>query len=346
MSIFSSLRQIFSSKPIDVDVFDGAPPDNSEKAMIKILGVLVKEQVSRTQKEAQWAKVKMAGFGLFMLALLLYYIVIGTLFTGLAGAEDGKKPSGDLVGIVRVHGAISRETDASAAKINAALRRAFEDEQVKRVVLSIDSPGGSPVEAERITSVISQLREKHKKPVVAVIGNLGASAAYMVAMEADSIVSGRFSLVGSIGAVLQAWDLHQVLDRYDVKQKTFASGDLKAMLNPFAPSTPKADAKAQELVDVLGKQFYEDVLEKRKSKLKLNVAYNSGEVWNGSVAKDIGLVDKIGTLDSVLAEGENVKPYDFGPWPQRSLLQKLGLSTAVQDGVRDAVAAQFIPSVR
>ena len=319
-------------------------PSEPDKATIAVMGIFLRQYIVQQDREAKWARVKVVGFALFLFALMGYYVFLGNTLTSLGGASN-VKPEGPLVGVVRVHGPISRDAEASAGRINAALRQAFEDEQVKKVVLSIDSPGGSPVEAERITSVISQLREKHQKPIVAVIGNVGASAAYMVAMEADSIVSGRFSLVGSIGAVLQAWDLHQVLDKYDVKQKTFASGDLKAMLNPFAPGTPKADAKAQELVDVLGKQFQDDLLTKRQGKLRPNVVYSTGEVWNGSVAKDIGLVDANSTLDAVLA-ADGHKPYDFGPFPQRGVLQRLGIAAAVQEGVRDAVASQLIPAVR
>lgn len=313
-------------------------PQEPAQATIAVMGVFLREHMEEKRREARWAKIKTAGFLVFLLALLGYYVFIGNALFGLGAAGGSAKPEGDLLAIVRVHGPISRDADASAARINIALREAFEDVQVKKVVLSIDSPGGSPVEAERITSAISYLREKHQKPVVAVIGNVGASAAYMVAMETDTVVSGRFSLVGSIGAVLQAWDFHRLMERNQVGQKTFASGDLKAMLNPFAPGTKKADDKAQELVDVLGKQFLTDLQTKRKGKLAAGVAFDSGEVWNGSVAKDIGLVDANGTLDSFAAAMPELTPHDFGPFPQRSLLSRLGLSAAVEEGVAKAVA--------
>ena len=148
---------------------------------------------------------------------------------------------------MKVEGQISATAKlASADKVVAALTRAFEDTHVQRVLLYIDSPGGAPVEAERIMDAVTELRKKHNKPIQAVIGNLGASAGYMVALSADDIVSAKYSLVGSIGAILQSWDVHRVLDKYDVKAKTYASGNLKGMLNPFEPGTPEGEAKRDD----------------------------------------------------------------------------------------------------
>jgi protease-4 len=174
------------------------------------------------------------------------------------------------------------------------------------------------VEAERIMDAVAQLRAKHPKPVQAVIGNLGASAGYMVALAADDIVCGKYSLVGSVGAILQSWDVHRALEKYDVKAKTYASGPLKGMLNPFEPTTPEAEAKAQALVDEMGRQFARLLTERRGHRLKQPPqAYTSGEVWGGQEALALGLVDRNATLEVLMAEQPDLKLVDFGPFDRK-----------------------------
>lgn len=208
----------------------------------------------------------------------------------------------EKVGVVRIEGPIAAEELASAAKILPALERAFEDSSVKTVALHIDSPGGAPGEAERIYRGVDKLRGKYGKPVVAVINNLGASAAYLIALHADRIVAGRYSMVGSIGAKLTAWDLHRAAANLDVTSRTFASGPLKNMLDPFEPPSVDGQRKAQALVDEIGAIFAQEVKARRGAKLPAGANYASGEVWTGEQAKALGLIDEIGTLDTAFAD--------------------------------------------
>ena len=213
------------------------------------------------------------------------------------------------------------------------LEKAFANPNVKAVVLSIDSPGGAPVEAERIYTAIGSLKRKHPKPVVAVINNLGASAAFLIALHADKIVAGRYSLVGSIGAIMAPWQLDRAIAKYDVSQRVYASGKLKSFLNPFTPVTPEVDLKAQKLVDQMGTYFLEEVKARRGAYLKAGVDVATGEVWAGPEAKEIGLVDAVGTIDEYVASTWGVKAYDFGPSNQG--LQLLGRT--IQDAVVSSV---------
>lgn len=229
-----------------------------------------------------------------------------------AGGQTKPLPWGQYVGVVRIEGEIGSAGFASASRVVPALTSAFEAPNVKAVVLSIDSPGGAPGEAERISAAIEQLREAHPKPVVAVISNLGASAAYMVALHADRIVAGKYSLVGSIGAITSAWDLSGAMKRLDVAQNVYASGRYKALGNPFSPATPEAHAKVRDLVTKAGNAFVAELRDLRGKRLHEGVDYGSGEVWTGIDAKSIGLVDEISTLDAVIL-GFGERPYDFGP---------------------------------
>lgn len=237
-------------------------------------------------------------------------------------------PLSEVVGIVHIEGEISATSPASADRIIPVLQDAFENRNVTQIVLAIDSPGGAPVEAERISQAISVLRVKHPKPVVAAISNIGASAAYMVALHADRIVAGKYSLVGSIGAVIAPWQVNRAMDKLGVSQRVYASGGLKSFLNPFIPVSPEAERKAQELVDHAGGIFLAELVQARGSKLKQGVDYSTGEVWSGIEAQELGLVDAIGTVDD-LATAKGARMHNFGPHPSNGSLWGRAFSQAL-----------------
>ena len=266
-------------------------------------------------------------FGLPVVLGIVYFL----FFLSSTGFRWG--PFGDVVGVVRIEGPISSTNRASADSIVPLLENAFANPSVRAVVLSIDSPGGAPVEAERIYTAIGALKRKHQKPVVAVINNIGASAAFLIALHADKIIAGKYLLVGSIGAIMSPWELDRAIAKYDVSQRIYASGKLKSFLNPFTPVTPAVDMKAQKLVDQLGTYFLDEVKARRGVRLKAGIDVATGEVWAGPEAKEIGLVDAVGTLDDYVANTWGVQTYDFGPSTQG--LQLLGRT--VQDALVNSV---------
>ncbi len=249
---------------------------------------------------------------------LLVFVFPALLFVGFNLWVAGFRPwhASASVGVVELAGEMAEGNLASADKVIPALQKAFDSSSVKAVVLSIDSPGGAPLEAERIYTAIESLRKAHPKPVIAVVNNLGASAAYMVALHCDAIYAGKYSLVGSVGAVLAGWDFHKALDRVDVGQRVYASGNLKAMLNPYLPMSPEADRKAQDLVARMGGQFRDELETQRKGKLvpAQGVNFASGEIWGGVEAKQLGLIDEVTTLDEVVRKRWPDLPVEsFGP---------------------------------
>ena len=278
-----------------------------------------------------------AKFGRAVLYFLMIAVPLGIYVWFYAHASGYRfGPSDEVVGVVRIEGQIAPGALASADKVIPALKKAFESPRVKAVVLSIDSPGGSPVESERIYRMIHAYKASNPKPVVAVINNIGASAAYLIALHCDKIVAGHYSLIGSIGAVLAGWDVHQALDRLDVSQRVYASGHLKSMLNPFLPMSDEARAKAQQLVDEAGSQFVGELSALRAEKLQAGVNYGSGEVWAGPHALAIGLVDQLGTLDEFVQTTWGLDAYDYGP--RRG---SLGLTALASDWVRGALAEKL-----
>jgi protease IV len=285
------------------------------------------------RSERRWRMIFQAlVFGAPVLLGLLYFF----LFLGATGFRLG--PWGDVVGVVRIEGMIGSNEKASAENIVPLLEKAFSSAKVKAVVLSIDSPGGAPVEAERIYSALESLKHKHPKPVVAVINNVGASAAYMVALRADKIVAGNYSLVGSIGAIMAPWRLDRAIAKADVSQRVYASGKLKSFLNPFTPVPVEADQKAQQLVDQLGGAFVAEV-KARRVQLKDGVDVGTGEVWAGPEAKELGLIDALGTLEEYVHTTWSIRTYDFGPAAQGYSV----LGRTLQDAMVGAIQRLAVP---
>jgi protease-4 len=244
--------------------------------------------------------------------LVFLPVAAGAMFlASSAGFSLG--PYQDVVGVVHIKGEIAQGMLASADKVVPALEEAFSDSHVKHVVLAIDSPGGAPAEAERIAQAITILKKRHSKPVTAVIGNMGASAAYLAAMHTDRIVAGKYSLVGSIGAIIAPWRLDQAIAQVHVSQRVYASGKLKAFLNPFTPVSEESDVKAQQLVSHVGDMFVKELVRQRGSRLKQDVDFGTGEIWSGEEAKEIGLVDEIGSLESLVRKTRSVETFNFGP---------------------------------
>lgn len=260
----------------------------------------------RDRRSRNWRTVVL--FLMFALPPLIY----GGALAWSAGYRIGSPATS--VAVIRLEGQMAEGEAASAERIVPALRKAFASDSVRAIVLAIDSPGGAPLEAERIYTAIADERKAHPKPVVAVINNLGASAAYMVAMHTDRIYAGNYSLVGSIGGVMSGWDGHEALARLGVSYRVYASGSLKASMNPFVPMTPEAERKARELVTQLGRAFREELEQLRRDRLAAGVDFGTGEVWGGSDAKRLGLVDEISTLDQVLrTRWPDVPVQEFGP---------------------------------
>lgn len=317
MSNFLTRWWASRNAPNPVEAALMAQTETAEQAMVGLAKAFVLDQQRREAEARRAARFRRWVMGVLVVGSVGVYAALAAKALLPMPAVMAREPA---VGVVRVEGQISADAKLASAKLVVpALKRAFEDDNVQRVVLYIDSPGGAPVEAERIMDAVAELRKKHPKPVQAIIGNLGASAGYMVALSADEIVSAKYSLVGSIGAILQSWDVHRVLEKYDVKAKTYASGNLKGMLNPFEPGTPEGEAKAQALVDELGRQFETLLVERRGKRLTQPAGtYTTGEVWGGQDALALGLVDSNGTLETVMAQYPDLKLVNFGPFERSS----------------------------
>ncbi len=207
--------------------------------------------------------------------------------------------SGPHTAVVEIKGEIASDSRASAENIIAAMRSAFEDEGAKAVVLLVNSPGGSPVQAGMINDEIVRLKAKYNKPVYAVVEETCASAAYYIAAAADDIFVDKASIVGSIGVLMDGFGFTGTMEKLGVERRLLTAGENKGFLDPFSPQTEKQRAYAQTMLDQIHQQFIAVVKAGRGDRLKETPETFSGLFWTGQQAIDLGLADRIGSLDQV-----------------------------------------------
>lgn len=240
--------------------------------------------------------------------------------------------------MIQVRGEISDNSVNNARNINKALRRAFESSSAKGIILYINSPGGSPVQSGQIADEIHRLRALHpEKPIHAVIGDMGASGGYYVAVAAQNIYADKASLVGSIGVTAANFGYVELLEKIGVERRAYTSGEHKAFLDPFLREN---ETETEFWSGVLGKihsQFIAEVKNGRGERLKANAENGvfSGLIWTGEQGVEMGLIDGIGSVDSVARDvfkAETVTDYTIPENRFDLFARKIGASV-LQEGM-------------
>jgi protease-4 len=254
--------------------------------------------------------------------ILWVLIIVMFLWSALAARKAANMPNGPHTALVEVRGEIASDTDASAERIVSALKSAFEDANAQAVVLRINSPGGSPVQAGIVNDEIRRLKAIHKKKVYAVVEEMCASGAYYIAVAADEIYTDKASIVGSIGVLMDGFGFTGTMQKFGVERRLYTAGENKGMNDPFSPESQKQRAFTQAMLDQIHQQFIRVVKEGRGSRLKETPETFSGLYWNGEEAVRLGLADKFGNLDFVAREvvhAEDVIDYT----PKENIAERL-----------------------
>jgi len=253
---------------------------------------LLLENLKETRKARRWKAV---------LRLLTLLVIVGTLLAIFDFHLPGKGMGVEKhTALVSLEGEISSSSMANAMDINSSLLSAFENEHSAGVVLRVNSPGGSPVQAGMINDEIHRLRKLYpKKPFYVVVEDICASGGYYVAVAADQILVDKASLVGSIGVIMEGFGFTGLMDKLGVTRRMITSGSNKGMMDPFSKENPKQVEMVKTMIDEIHQQFITVVKAGRGDRLKDVPDLFSGRIWNGEQAVKIGLADGYGTVDTV-----------------------------------------------
>ena len=264
---------------------------------------------------------------LFKTLGFLYLFIVLFLAAGWFGS-DGVSIK-EHTALVDLQGVIASD-QASADSVIGSLQGAFEDKKTKGVILRINSPGGSPVQAGQIYDEIRRLRALHPKiPLYAVVDDICASGGYYVAVGADKIFVDKASIVGSIGVLMDGFGFTQTMQKLGVERRLLTAGENKGFLDPFSPVDPKQAAFAKQMLEEIHGQFIGVVREGRGKRLQETPEMFSGLVWSGEKSIQLGLADALGNVESVARDV--IKAEDIVDYTQREglaarLASRLGAS--------------------
>ncbi len=248
---------------------------------------------------------KLLGFSFLFILLFLALGWIGNRGIPIPGKHTA---------LVELNGTIAAD-QTSADQIIKGLDAAFEDSNTKGVILRINSPGGSPVQAGQIYDEIKRLRTKYPNiPLYAVVDDICASGAYYVAAAADKIYVDKASLVGSIGVLMDGFGFTGTMQKLGVERRLLTAGENKGFLDPFSPENPQQVAYAKTMLEEIHQQFIKAVRDGRGSRLKETPDMFSGLVWTGQKSIELGLADALGSTDYVARDVIKAKDIvDFTP---------------------------------
>ncbi len=233
---------------------------------------------------------------------LITLLIVGTLIWQIFdfGASD-LDSVGRHTALIEIDGTIeSGGGSGSAENVVLALNKAYATADVAAVIMRINSPGGSPVQAGIIYDEMQRLRRANpQRPLFVVVEEMCASGGYYVAAAADQIFVNKASIVGSIGVLMDGFGFSDLMEKLGVERRLLTAGENKGFLDPFSPQTPRHREYAQTMLNEVHQQFIAAVREGRGKRLKESPEMFSGLFWSGAKAVDIGLADGFGTVDSV-----------------------------------------------
>ncbi len=281
-------------------------PQNEPGWERSILEKLATETLIEQRRRRRW--------GIFFKLLGFVYLgVVLAVAIDWGGPVDKFGDGGKHTALVQMNGVIQAKGEASAEHVLNALQSAFEDKGTQGVILSINSPGGSPVQSGMINDEIVRLRALHPKiPLYVVVEDMCASGGYYVAVAADKIFVDKASIVGSIGVLMDGFGFTGSMEKLGVERRLLTAGENKGFLDPFSPQDAKQKELALQMLEEIHRQFIDVVRKGRGKRLKENPEIFSGLMWSGAKSIELGLADGYGTVDSVardVIKAEDIRDY-------------------------------------
>lgn len=260
------------------------------EVLASLAGAALKEQ----RRARRWSIFFRFLILAYATALLMLYLPDDALFS------TKSKPH---TALVEVQGVITEDSEASAERVIAGLRDAFTDEDTAGVVLRINSPGGSPVQAAYINEEANRLRSLHPDiPLYAVVTDICASGGYYVAVAADKIFVNKSSVIGSIGVLMNAFGFVEMMEKLGIERRLLAAGEHKGFLDPFSPMKADEVQHVKGILKELHDQFIDTVRDGRGERLAGGDELFSGLVWSGEQSMELGLADAVGSAHYVARE--------------------------------------------
>ncbi len=260
----------------------------------------------------------------------LFIVLFATM-----GWFDNKEPklgSGKHTALIDLQGVISADSGASADNLIPSLQAAFKDSSTEAVILRINSPGGSPVQAGQINDEISRLRALYPQiPLYAVVDDICASGGYYIAVAADKIFVDKASLIGSIGVRMDGFGFTGVMEKVGVERRLITAGANKGFMDPFSAMNPAQQEYAKQMLAEIHQQFIDVVKKGRGKRLKESPDTFSGLVWNGQKGVEMGLADGLGNVDSVardVIKNENIVDFTVKEGFADRLAKRFGAGVA------------------
>lgn len=238
-------------------------------------------------------------WGIFFKLITLLYV--GIIIYGFTAISESPIASNEkITALVKLDGVIGSNLDINAQDVINGLKQAYSHQGTEAVILSINSPGGSPVQSGIINDEISRYKITHPDiPVYAVVEDICASGGYYIAVAADQIFVNQASIVGSIGVRMDGFGLEDLIKNIGIERRLLTAGKNKAMLDPFLPIVPEQEEFVQNLLDKIHNQFITAVKQGRGERLAQDPQIFSGLFWDGSTAINLGLVDSLGSVGYV-----------------------------------------------
>ncbi len=286
---------MFKSKNHSDDSHDSGSGVSYEAIVQKLAFAAINEQ----RRTRRWRIFFLALFFLYLTVLL--FILLGNgeqPFVSSGGSADGKHTA-----LVKIPGIIASGNKAGADNVIKGLESAFAHKDTVAVILEINSPGGSPVQAAYIYDEIRRLKRKHETiPVYAVVSDIAASGGYFVAAAADKIYVNKSSLIGSIGVRMDNFGFVELMEKLGIERRLLTAGNNKGLFDPFLPEDRDQKAHLQQMLNEVHQHFIEAVKNGRGDRLAITEDIFSGLIWTGEKALELGLVDAYGSTKSVARE--------------------------------------------
>ncbi len=320
-----------SDEMMNNDNFDYTKPQAPSDAMMQagkkdgwereVLEKLAFATLTEQRSRRRW--------GIFFKLTLLAMIGFGFWMAFDFGGAN-METVGSHTALIEIEGTIEAGGAGSADSVIPALNKAYADSGSVGIILRINSPGGSPVQAGMINDEIGRLRKAYpQKPLYVVVDEICASGGYYIAAGADKIYVNKASIVGSIGVLMDGFGFTGLMEKFGVERRLMTAGENKGFMDPFSPQTPRQKNYAQEMLNEIHQQFIDVVRKGRGKRLKETPDMFSGLFWSGAKAVEMGLADGFGSVDTVarnILKAEDIVDYTQHEGLPERMLKKFGAS--------------------